>query len=309
MSGTYPLSHNVGRIHGRALLDGKIIHIPDVVADPDYAWEQAQRLGGFRTILGVPMLRENIPIGVLTLARSEVRPFTDKQIELVTTFADQAAIAIENVRLFEEEATARAAAEAARDAAERARAEAAAARADVERTRDLAEGARREAEAANQAKSTFLATMSHEIRTPMNGVLGMIEVLERQGLSAPQQRSTFRPYEILARRCCASSMTCSTSPRSRPAVSNSRPHTFSLTGLIDGDAGHFPAAGDRQEACPRCRNRSGLAGRSDRRSDPRAANPVQPAQQCDQIHRTWRRAGARQHDAARRQAIHAQQSL
>ncbi|MFZ0026163.1 MAG: GAF domain-containing protein, partial [Pseudolabrys sp.] len=92
-----PLELQRGTIHGRALLDGKIIHIPDVVADPDYAWEQAQRLGGFRTILGVPMLRENIPIGVLTLARSEVRPFTDKQIELVTTFADQAAIAIENV--------------------------------------------------------------------------------------------------------------------------------------------------------------------------------------------------------------------
>ena len=184
-----PVESQRGTIHGRALLDGKIIHIPDVLADPDYTWEQAQRLGDFRTILGVPMLREGLPIGVLTLSRSEVRPFTDKQIELVTTFADQAAIAIENVRLFEQEATARAAAEAARDAAERARAEAAAARADVERTRDLAERARREAEAANQAKSTFLATVSHEIRTPMNGVLGMIEVLERQGLSAPQQRT------------------------------------------------------------------------------------------------------------------------
>src|SRR5262249_29675209 len=119
---TVPVVPERGTVHGRALLDGKIIHISDVLADPDYTWAEAQRLGGFRTILGVPMLREGVPIGVLALTRSEVRPFNGKQIELVTTFADQAAIAIENVRMFEEEATARAAAETARDSAERARA-------------------------------------------------------------------------------------------------------------------------------------------------------------------------------------------
>src|SRR5262245_22965870 len=96
-----PLIPERGSAMGRALLEGKVVHIADVLADPDYTFVEAQKRGGFRTALSVPMLRAGTPIGVLGLTRRGVRPFTNKQIELVTTFADQAAIAIENVRLFE----------------------------------------------------------------------------------------------------------------------------------------------------------------------------------------------------------------
>jgi two-component system NtrC family sensor kinase len=96
-----PVEQEAGSATGRALLLGRTVHIPDVQADPDYTFSDAKRLGGFRTILAVPMLREGNAIGVIALTRIEVRPFTDKQTQLVSTFADQAAIAIENVRLFE----------------------------------------------------------------------------------------------------------------------------------------------------------------------------------------------------------------
>jgi signal transduction histidine kinase len=97
-----PIERDRGSATGRALLEKRVIHIPDVKADPEYTLIEGQRLGDFRTVLAVPMLREGVSLGVLTLTRSEVKPFTEKQIGLVTTFADQAAIAIENVRLFDE---------------------------------------------------------------------------------------------------------------------------------------------------------------------------------------------------------------
>jgi GAF domain-containing protein/anti-sigma regulatory factor (Ser/Thr protein kinase) len=137
-----PIKAERGSAAGRALLEGRIVHIADVKADPEYTLVEAQRLGDYRTILCVPMLREGVAIGVLVLMRSDVRPFTDKQIELVTTFADQAAIAIENVRLFDE---------------------------IQDKSHQLEE--------ASKHKSQFLANMSHELRTPLNAILGYTELI------------------------------------------------------------------------------------------------------------------------------------
>jgi signal transduction histidine kinase len=137
-----PIPASGGSIAGRTAAQGKAVQVLDVLTDAEYQFKEGARVGGTRTMLGVPLLREGKPVGVIVLSRTSVRPFTDKQIELVQTFADQAVIAIENVRLFDE---------------------------IQDKNRQLAE--------ASQNKSQFLSSMSHELRTPLNAIIGLTEMM------------------------------------------------------------------------------------------------------------------------------------
>jgi signal transduction histidine kinase len=150
---TMPMDQGRGSLFGRILFERKPVQIVDVLADPEYAMRELQKRAGFRTVLGVPLLRDGVPIGLLSVNRTTVRPFTDKQIEFVTAFADQAAIAIENVRLFDE---------------------------IQDKSRQL--------EVASQHKSQFLANMSHELRTPLNAILGYTELMADGAYGEPSEK-------------------------------------------------------------------------------------------------------------------------
>jgi len=99
---THPFAPDRGATSGRVVLERRAVHIPDVLQDSEYTYLEGQKVSGYRTLLGIPLLREEVLIGVFVVGRTHVEPFTNKEIELVTSFADQAVIAIENARLFDE---------------------------------------------------------------------------------------------------------------------------------------------------------------------------------------------------------------
>jgi signal transduction histidine kinase/HAMP domain-containing protein len=138
----FPLPLGSQSIAGRTVSGGAVVHVPDVLADPQYALKETAEVAGFRSCLGVPMLHEGQIVGAITVLRAEVGHFSDKQVDLLKTFARQAVIAIQNLRLFKE---------------------------IQEKSLQL--------ELANRHKSEFLANMSHELRTPLNAIIGFSEAL------------------------------------------------------------------------------------------------------------------------------------
>jgi GAF domain-containing protein len=149
----HPIQIGRGTTVARAIQEKKPIQIPDVFADPEFKFQEGAKIGGVRSVAAVPMLKDNELIGVIAVYRRDVRPFTEKQIELVQTFADQAVIAIENVRLFDE---------------------------IHDKSRQLEE--------ASQHKSQFLANMSHELRTPLNAILGYTELMADGAYGEPSDK-------------------------------------------------------------------------------------------------------------------------
>src|SRR5437899_7803597 len=158
-----PTQVGAGSLMSRLYADAKTVQLEDAQAEPDLvARSPVVRSTHARSVLGVPILRENEVLGAMVLARTSVRPFSDREIQVVETFADQAAIAIQNVRLFNE---------------------------IQQKSRQL--------EVASRHKSEFLANMSHELRTPLNAIIGFSEVLLERMFGALNPKQEDYLHDIL----------------------------------------------------------------------------------------------------------------
>ena len=245
-----PFSPGQGSVAGRVVLESKSVQLPDAWAAADKEQVRRARRTNTRTILGVPLLREGTPIGVLLLHKSIVEPFTNKQIELAETFADQAVIAIENTRLFDE-----------------------------------IQDKNRQLQMASENKSQFVSSMSHELRTPLNAIIGLTEMMVKNAARFGTEKAQ-EPLQRVNR--AGTHLLGAQQPGARPVEDRSwkaRTQSANRAASTAGQRGHrYRRTASRAEQEPPRRRCPREPRRIDRRSHAVAADSAQPPQQCVQVH-------------------------
>ena len=261
-----PIAPGRYSVSARAALERRTVQVPDVQADPEFAYA-VRDVGSIRTNLAVPMLKSDALVGVITIYRLEVRPFTDKQIALMETFAGQAAIAIENVRLFDE---------------------------IQDKSRQL--------ELASQHKSQFLASMSHELRTPLNAIIGLTEMVVGNAARFGAEKAAEPLTRVhragthllgLINQVLDLSKIEAGKLELSPAVG--------AAGTADRRGRRHRRAARRAEREPARGRMRRRHRRAHRRPDAAAADPAQPLEQRLQVHQAGRGNAAREQGAQWRQ--------